>query len=257
MSDPPTSPAGAEGAKSPTGPARSPGLAGFLAGVRAGLPSVFLWVLVGTYVSIGALAHGLDFPLLWVVLSTLLVWAAPAQVILISSLGVGGAPVEVGIAVGLSGMRLLPMVVALLPILRDKGTRPRDLILPAHFTAVSMWVETLRLAPAQPRASRIGFANGVGSTFMGGAVIACVIGYEAAAVLPDLLTAALLFLTPMSFLTSVTRNSRLLSDRLAFVAGIVLGPLLAYEKIGLDLLWTGLAGGTAAYLIGRVRTSLR
>lgn len=255
MSDPLTSPARAEGSAPPTGPGA--GLAGYVAGVRAALRSVFLWVLVGTYVSIGALARGLDFQLLWVVLSTLLVWAAPAQVILISSLGAGGGPLEVGIAVGLSGMRLLPMVVSLLPILKDKGTRPRDLILPAHFTAVSMWVETLRLAPAQPRATRIGFANGVGSVFMASAMIACTIGYEAAGVLPAFVTAALLFLTPMSFLTSVTRNSRLLSDRLAYLAGIVLGPLLAYEKIGLDLLWTGLAGGTAAYLIHRLRKSLR
>ncbi len=260
---PPTSPEPPTGVASPVDqappnrPGTFAGLKGCIAGGKAAASSVFLGVLVGTYVSVGALAHGLDFPLLWVMLSTVLVWAAPAQVILISSLGVGAPPVEVGIAVGLSGMRLLPMAVALLPILKGKETRTRDLLLPAHFTAVSMWVETLRLAPGQPRASRIGFANGVGTVFMGVSVLACVIGYEAAALLPELLTAALLFLTPMSFLTSVTRNSRMLSDRLAFLAGIVLGPLLVYEKIGLDLLWTGLAGGSGAYLIHRLRKSLR
>src|SRR5258708_14578030 len=100
----------------------------FLGGLRAGATSVFMVVLVGSYVSIGALAHDLHFPLLWVVLSTLLVWAAPAQVILISALGAGAAPLEVALAVGLSSMRLLPMVIALLPILKTPATRTRDLI---------------------------------------------------------------------------------------------------------------------------------
>ena len=38
-----------------------------------------------------------------------------------------------------------------------------------------------------------------------------------------LLSAALLFLTPMSFLISTTRNCRLLSDWLALAFGLVLG----------------------------------
>ena len=84
-------------------------------------------------------------------LSTLLVWAGPAQVILISALGAGASVLESAIAVGLSGVRLLPMVVALLPLLRTERTPPRDLILPAHLTAVSMWVESLRLLPGMPR----------------------------------------------------------------------------------------------------------
>jgi hypothetical protein len=182
-----------------------------------------------------------------VVLSTVLVWAAPAQVIILTSLGAAAAPLEVAIAVGLSGMRLLPMVVAVLPILKTATTRVRDLILPAHFTAVSMWVETLRLAPALPREARIGLANGLGLVFMSGAALASILGFYLAAALPALIVAALLFLTPMSFLTSVTRSTRILSDRLAFLFGLVMGPLLAYEKVELDLLWTGLIGGSAAF----------
>ena len=84
----------------------------------------------------------------WLALSTVLVWAGPAQVILISALGTGAAPIEAAIAVSLSAIRLFPMVVALLPMLRGPGTRLRDLLLPTHFTSVSMWVESLRLLPA-------------------------------------------------------------------------------------------------------------
>ena len=49
--------------------------------------SVFGLVLIGTYVGIGALAHDYGFSVLWVMLSTVLIWAGPGQVILISALG--------------------------------------------------------------------------------------------------------------------------------------------------------------------------
>ena len=70
-------------------------LDGFLLGFRAGLTSVFQLVLFGTFLSIGTLAHDLGFSATWVVLATLLIWAAPAQVIMLSALGAGAPPVEV------------------------------------------------------------------------------------------------------------------------------------------------------------------
>jgi len=63
-------------------PIRSPSKV-FADGIVAALRSVFFYVLLGNYVGIGALAYEFGFSLGWMVLSTLLVWAAPAQVILI------------------------------------------------------------------------------------------------------------------------------------------------------------------------------
>ena len=48
----------------------------------------------GTYIGIGALAHDFGFPSWWLALSSILVWAAPAQVILISTLGTGSTLIE-------------------------------------------------------------------------------------------------------------------------------------------------------------------
>ncbi len=230
---------------------------GFLGGMRGGATSVFALVLVASYLSIGALAHDLGFPLLWAVLTTVLVWAAPAQVILISALGAGAAPFEVALAVGLSSMRLLPMVVALLPLVKTPTTRTRDVIAPAHFTAISMWIEALRLLPQVPRAERIAFANGLGLCFMGIAAAATAIGYHLAQGLPRLMVAALLFVSPMSFLMSAVRNARVAADRVALVVGLVLAPLLAWRGVGLDLMWTGLAGGAAAYAAHRIGAVMR
>lgn len=227
--------------------------AAFLGGVKSALASVFFLVLAGTYVGMGALAHDFGFSSWWLALSTVLVWAAPAQVILISALGAGSALIEAAIAVSLSAIRLFPMVVALLPLLRGEGTRLRDLLLPTHFTSVSMWVESIRLLPGVPRERRIAFCNGLSVGYMSTAASFGFVGYYLAAGLPPLFAGALLFLTPLSFLLSTARNAKAMMDKLALVLGLLLGTILTATNVQLDLLWTGIGGGTLAYIVHRLR----
>jgi len=227
--------------------------AAFFGGMKSALTSVFVLVLGGTYIGLGALAHDFGFSSTWMAVSTLLVWAAPAQVILLSALGAGASLIETAIAVTLSAIRLFPMVVALLPLLRGEGRRLRDLLLPTHFSSISMWVESLRLLPAMPREQRLAFCNGLSVAYMGTAVIFGYVGFYLAAGLPPLLAGALLFLTPMSFLISITRNARVMVDRLALALGLVIGPVLAWNHVELDLMWTGVGGGTLAYIVHRIR----
>lgn len=241
----------------PSGAPHLPAGSGFIGGLRAASTSAFVVVIVGSYVSMGAFAHDLGFSAPWFALSTVMVWAAPAQMIVMAALPTATSPIEIAIAVTLSGIRLLPMVVALLPILKRPGTRFAALIVPAHFTAVSFWIESLRFAPRLSPSVRIPFVNGLGVAFMSMAVAGGMAGYFLASLLPALVVSAMLFLTPMSFLASTVRNSRLLSDRIALAIGLVLTPLLAWFDVGLDLLWTGLVGGTAAYAIHRFREATR
>jgi predicted branched-subunit amino acid permease len=232
-------------------------LAAYRAGFAATWTSVFSYVLFGTYIGIGALGHDFGFSLAWTVTSTLLVWAGPAQVILISTLGAGASLIEIAVAVGLSAVRLLPMVVAMLPMIKRPDTRAWKLMLPAHFTAVSLWVEAMRLLPKVPRENRIAFCNGLGTGYGVTATTATITGFYLAAKLPPLMSAALLFLTPLAFLMSTLRNAGLLVDRLALAFGLILGPLFAHWQVGLDLMWSGVAAGTAAYAVHRVREALR
>jgi hypothetical protein len=105
----------------------------------------------------------------------------------------------------------------------------------------------MRLAPLMPVERRIPFVNGLGCGYFSSALIATFGGFYLAAQLPVLLTAALLFLTPMSFLVSIARNGRDLVDRLSLVLGLIIGPVLAYYGVGLDIMWSGIIGGTLAY----------
>src|SRR5262249_53952461 len=201
----------------PAIPADSPNgsaVAAFCRGLLTAWRSVFAYVLFGTYIGLGALAHDFGFSVGWMVLSTVLIWAAPAQVILISTLGTASV-IDITVAVMLSSVRFTPMVVSLLPVLKDADTRPRHLIVPAHLTAISVWVEAMRLLPETPRQHRIAFFNGLGTGLISPAIAASVVGFYLASEVPVLIAAAMLFLTPLSMLMSITRNSRQLIDRLA------------------------------------------
>lgn len=228
----------------------------FLHGLQAAATSVFLFVVTVTYVGYGALCHDFGFSLGWAQLSTLLMWAAPAQVILVAALGSGAPLIETAITVGLSSVRLLPMVVALLPLIRGAHTPAWRLVLPAHFIAVSMWVEAMRLAPGVPREHRLLFCSGIGTGLLTAAMTSTLIGFYLSALLPAVFAAAAIFVTPMSFLLSIVRNSRTLFERLAFVLALVIGPLLALSEVKLDLLWTGIIAGTLAYAVHRARMAL-
>lgn len=221
--------------------------AAFWRGVGAALTSVLTYTLFATYIGVGALAHDLHFSFVWAVLGTVLIWAAPAQIILLTTLGAGGTLVQAALAVTLSAIRLMPMVVTLLPMIRDRDTRVRHLLLPTHFTAITMWVECYRLLPRVPRPRRVAYVHGLGCGLVAMSSIATSIGFVLAANLPPLLGAAVLFLTPMTFLVSTARNSRLAVDRIALGLGLALTPLVALAQTGVDLLITGILGGSIAY----------
>ncbi|WP_315804126.1 AzlC family ABC transporter permease [Bradyrhizobium sp. SZCCHNS3002] len=216
-------------------------------GLRATSATILSLVLFVTFIGIGALAHDTHFSMLWAILSTALVWAGPAQIILVSTLGSGQTILQSATAVTMSAIRLFPMVVAVLPLIRSPQTKRRHLVLIAHFTAVTLWVECYRFLPHVPRERRIAFVHGLGTGLMGIALIATIIGYLLAANLSQTFGAAVLLLTPLAFLFSTLRNARELADVLALGLGLVLYPLAAQLNSGVDILVSGVVAGTLAF----------
>lgn len=221
-----------------------------MASVRSTILSAVLFV---TYLGIGALAHDTHFSIVWAMLATLLVWAGPAQIILISTLSSGASIVQSAIAVTVSAIRLFPMVVAVLPMMRTPETKRRQLVLVAHFTAVTLWVECYRFLPLVPRERRIAFVHGLGSGLALIALTATLIGYELAANLTQTFASAVLLLTPLSFLFSTARNSRELADVLALGLGLAFYPLASLLDSSFDILISGVVAGTIASLVHKWR----
>src|SRR4026208_121078 len=101
--------------------------AAFFAGAKAAVTSVFMLVLAGTYIGIGALTHDFGLSSWWLAISTVLVRAAPGQGILITTVTAGAALFGIALAVTLSAVRFFPVVVAVMPMLRGPTTRLREL----------------------------------------------------------------------------------------------------------------------------------
>jgi predicted branched-subunit amino acid permease len=203
-------------------------------------------------IGFGGLCRGVDFPLGAALLSVLLVWALPAQVLLVGGYAAGNAAPVIALAVGLSSVRLFPMVAALIPYARDRRTSMAAQFLAAHFVAVTAWIEGMRRLPKLQPQERMPFFLGLGSVLVVASAIATVIGFELASALPAWLAAGLLFLTPLSFLIQLSNNARDLVDRLALTFGLVLAPVIAEIGGRLDLLWTGLIGGSLAWAAHRI-----
>src|SRR5918992_788858 len=96
------------------------GGAAFWRGARDAL-SLPAWVLGFSILGIGSLARDAGFPAGAAALSTMVMWAGPAQAIFFASVAAGASFPFIAFAVTLSSVRLLPMTVAILPLLRRPG----------------------------------------------------------------------------------------------------------------------------------------
>jgi predicted branched-subunit amino acid permease len=218
-----------------------------------GLPSV---VLMASLVGVGGLVRDIGYPMWAGVLSTVLIWAGPAQVLLFGSIAAGAALPAVAVAVSLSSIRFLPMVVSILPLLRGPGVGTGKLLLGAHFVAVTAWTEGRRLLPHVPEAERWPYFIGFSVVIMSAAAFATGMGYYLIGALPPALAAALLFTTPMFFTLSLAATCRTTADWTALASGFALTPVaLAVAGRDFDLLIVGLVGGTVSYIIHRSRNS--
>jgi predicted branched-subunit amino acid permease len=212
------------------------------------------WVVGMSLFAVGSLAGETGFPAGAAVLSTLLIWAGPAQVIFFGGIAAGTALPAIALAVGLSSIRLLPMTMSILPMLRERAKDAPSQILIAHYVTVTVWVEALRRLPPMPPEERLPYYLGFANACLGTCAVTTFLGYALVGALPLPLAAGLLFLTPTFFTLSLTAGARSASDWLAIGSGLVLAPV-STALIGkdFDLLLTGLAGGTAAYFFGKLR----
>ena len=245
--------------KSPTQPElpidSAPRLSGF-AWYRRGMrhllstPAV---VLCLSFVGFGGFARESGIDITHAMVMTISIWALPSKVVLVSGIVSGAGLVAIATAVALASVRLMPMVVAFIPELRDKDTAAWKLYGLSHVTAITSWVFGMQHLPAVPRYGRVPFYAGFALSLTIINVGVTALGYGIAGLVPPIVAAALFLTTPVYFTLTLPSAARLLSDKLALVFGFILGPIFAQLLPGMDLVWTGLVGGLAAYGIGYLR----
>lgn len=226
-------------------------------GIRdaAGLPAL---ILMASLVGVGGLARDVGYPMGAGVLSTILIWAAPGQMVMFGAMAAGAALPAVAIAVSLSSIRFLPMCVSLLPMLRRPHTPIWLLLLISHYVAITAWVHSMRMLPEMPVEERIPYFLGFANTVLIAATIATGAGYYLIGQLPTAFAAGLLLTSPLFFLVNMVASARQAVDWLALGLGFGLAPIaIAFVPAGLDLLVQGLVGGTLAYLVHRILRARR
>lgn len=224
----------------------------FLRGLVDATKSVQGMVLFASMVGFGGLCRDIGFPVGAAVLSSFLIWALPAQVLVVGGYAAGSAAPVIALAVALSSIRLFPMTAAIMPYLRGPRAGIFTQLAAAHFIAVTAWIEGMRRLPGKPHEARVPYFFGLAALFVFSAMVATLLGFLLAGTLPRSLAIGLLFLTPLSFLIQLSHNARDLVDRLALAFGLLLAPFFAEFGGRLDLLWTGLVGGGAAWAVHRL-----
>ncbi|MEN3791206.1 AzlC family ABC transporter permease [Fulvimarina sp. MAC3] len=226
------------------------GLYWFRQGAK-GLLTPPAFILFAAFLGFAGLCREAGITWLQSAFMTATIWALPAQIIILGASTAGTSLLAAAFAVGLSSVRLMPMVVAWSPEMKGPKTRTRTLLFLSHFVAVTGWVFAMEKLKDVPRPYRTLFFAGfaVPLTTINTVLVAVV--FNVMDELPAPATGALAFLTPTYFLCSLYGSAREASGRIALFAGMAVLPLGHVLTPGFEILFAGIGGGAAAYVIGR------
>lgn len=217
-----------------------------------GLPAL---VLAASFLGFGALVRETGLDLWFGLFTTAVVWALPGQVAMVELLGVGASLLAVAGAVWLTNARLMPMVILLLPLLRQgradsRWARRLDYAL-AHVIAVTSWAVALRRLPDLPREQRRRYFMVLGGTLWLASLVGTAVGYLLAGAMPREVALGLVFLNPVYFLLLFVVDLRRRMQGLALGLGAAMGPALHHVTPDWGLLLTGVLAGTLAFALDR------
>lgn len=207
--------------------------------------------LTASYIGYGALARENGFDL-WVTLfSSIAIWAAPAQVLMVELHGAGASLVLIVIGAAAVNMRFLPMSAALMAHLAAGETRRWRLFAAAYYIAILSWAYAMRRTPALPGNERVPYFLGFAYTVLGFGVPATWLGHMMTGEVPPAVTLGFVALTPIFFGLVFIDGVADRPGRLALAVGAALGPPCFLLSPQWSVVLVGLIGGTVAFLADR------
>ncbi|MDX1374676.1 MAG: AzlC family ABC transporter permease [Burkholderiales bacterium] len=230
------------------------GRGAFRQGAReaAGVPAA---VLLAGYIGFGALAAGHGLPPGAIVISTLAVWALPAQLILVEMHTVGAPLVATVLAAMLSSARFLPMTLTLMPMMRHARYRGWHYLAAAQLLSLTGWAMAMARFPDIAPARRLPWFFGFTLVCIGASAAATALGYAVADAITPVVKVGLVFLAPIYYLLILLGSVRERATAYALACGALAGPVAFLHAPEWGVLIAGLGGGTLAYLLLRARAS--
>ncbi len=209
------------------------------------------FILFFTMMGFGSFARSTGFDMDMAVIASLFIWGLPGQLVM-AELTVTGQPIlAIILACSLANARFLPMVVSFLPMISHPKTKFRQLLLDAQLLSINSWAMCLREFPGVDPAQRRRYFVVFALIILLAALLGTATGHAVSVLLPQPLVLGLIFTSPL-FFALVLSAVPALSHRLALIIGCLIVPLMYEWFPSIDLLLTGLIGGSIAFQFGKV-----
>jgi predicted branched-subunit amino acid permease len=161
----------------------------------------------------------------------------------------GQGMVAIVFACSLANARFMPMVVAFMPTLaRSRANLPR-MLLDAQLLSINSWAMCMREFPRVESRYRHRYYVTFASSILLAAVAGTLLGFHSAVLLPAALVLGLIFVSPLFFalvLSAVPGRA----ERISMLLGCVTIPLAHTLWPAVDLLITGVVGGSLGFALG-------
>ena len=210
------------------------------------------FILFFTMMGFGSLARGAGFAPEMAALASLLIWGLPGQLAMVELTSTGQGIIAIVFACSLANARFLPMVVSFAPAMaRGRASLPR-MLLDAQLLSINSWAVCMREFPNIEAGFRHRYYVSFSSSILFAAVVGTLVGYHSAVLLPAVVVLGLIFVSPLFFalvLSAVPGRA----ERFSMLIGCATIPLAHFLLPSVDLLVTGVVGGSLGFAIGKLR----
>ena len=205
--------------------------------------------LASSFIALGALWGDAGLALWESTFCTFIVFALPGQLAAAELYAQQAGLIIIVLSVLLVNMRLMPMTIALLPLLRPPSKRSwRDYGI-AYLIAATSWVIFMSTHQQVPENERWLYFKYTGLILWVNGIIATALGWLIGGTLPAWLLLGLLFLNPIYFLCMMMRALARKADAASMIFGMLLLPFMHTIDGELDIMASGVIGGVAAFVL--------
>ena len=208
------------------------------------------FILFFTMMGFGSLARGAGFEAEMAALASLLIWGLPGQLAMVELTRTGQGLIAIVFAWSLANARFMPMVVAFIPTLARGQVSLARMLLDAQLLSINSWAMCMREFPRVESAYRHRYYVIFASSILSAAVAGTLLGYHGAVLLPASMVLGLIFVSPLFFalvLSAVPGRA----ERISMLLGCATIPVAHYFWPAVDLLITGVIGGSLGFALGK------
>jgi len=209
------------------------------------------FILLFTMMGFGSLARGAGFGADMAAIATLFIWGLPGQLAMVELTSTGQEIFAIIFACSLANARFLPMVVSFVPAMSRGRSNLLGKSLDAQLLSINSWAMCLREFPHIDSRFRHRYYVTFASCILMAAMIGTLFGYHGAVLLPAAVVLGLIFVSPLFFALVLSAVPGC-AQRLSMVLGCATIPVANFLFPSVDLLITGLVGGSLGFAAGKL-----